>query len=520
MSAPGPGLKPLTGHVILDAMTNGTYWNLDASRTLTWGLANFASYYWTAPSNTAAIINSAFQRFAQFANIKFSYTGFYSDPGLTGSDIAVSLDGSGLLFPYSAMAALGIFPNYELSQLMLPPALRAVYQSAPGDIWLNMNSGLNYAGSYAPGSQAYAIILHEIGHVLGLKHPHDSGATGRPTFDRVGFGSLDIDLATIMSYNEANPWSFDSWHPATPMILDVIALQYLYGPNYATNAGNTTHSLTANGQFQTDYDPSGQDVIDLGASSYGWTISIGIAPAGDGALFPVGMAYPNDGFAGATTLHWLYGEFEAISGSAYADVITGSTNGEFFRGLGGNDNIDGGAGTDFVVFTTSRSNYAITRQSGAIVVTAKSGTEGVDTLKNVERVYFSDAALAFDTNGAAGQAYRLYQAAFNRMPDKSGLGYQLDALEKGQSLTQVAQNFINSPEFTKTYGNLSDAAFVTQLYANVLHRVPDSGGLSFHVNNLSHGVTRAQTLVGFSESPENQVALIGVIQNGMEYIPA
>jgi serralysin len=52
----------------------------------------------------------------------------------------------------------------------------------------------------------------------------------------------------------------------------------------------------------------------------------------------------------------------------------------------------------------------------------------------------------------------------------------------------------------------------------VLHRAPDAGGLAFHTGNLATGAaSRAATLVGFSESPENQAALIGVIQNGMEF---
>ena len=37
-----------------------------------------------------------------------------------------------------------------------------------------------------------------------------------------------------------------------------------------------------------------------------------------------------------------------------------------------------------------------------------------------------------------------------------------------------------------------------------LHRAPDAGGLAYHVSHLNAGVPRADVLVGFSESPENQ----------------
>lgn len=198
------------------------------------------------------------------------------------------------------------------------------------------------------------------------------------------------------------------------------------------------------------------------------------------------------------------------------DTVNGNSYNNALKGYTGNDRIDGGGGTDTAYFTGLKSQSQIIKSGNSIGVV---GINGNDTLINVERLQFDDKAIAFDTNGNAGQAYRLYQAAFNRTPDQSGLGFQMNALDTGATLTNVAQNFINSPEFSATYGNLSDAQFVTQLYQNVLHRGPDAGGLSFHTSNLSAGMSRAQTLVGFSESPENQAALIGVIQNGMEYIP-
>ena len=143
---------------------------------------------------------------------------------------------------------------------------------------------------------------------------------------------------------------------------------------------------------------------------------------------------------------------------------------------------------------------------------------GTDTLVNVERIKFADAYVALDTAGNAGMAYRLYQAAFDRTPDQGGLGFQMKALDDGLNIAQVAANFIASPEFQRTYGALNDTQFVNQLYQNVLHRAADASGLAFHTNNLATGAnTRANVLVGFSESPENQAALIGTIQNGMVY---
>ena len=84
----------------------------------------------------------------------------------------------------------------------------------------------------------------------------------------------------------------------------------------------------------------------------------------------------------------------------------------------------------------------------------------------------------------------------------------------------VAAEFIKSTEFQTLYGtSTTDSAFVTLLYTNALHRTADEGGLNYWVNQLSsHSQSREQALLGFSESPENQAALIGVIQGGIELL--
>jgi len=55
----------------------------------------------------------------------------------------------------------------------------------------------------------------------------------------------------------------------------------------------------------------------------------------------------------------------------------------------------------------------VVKTSAGYTVTDTAGADGTDTLINVERLQFSDAKVAIDTSGNAGQAYRLYQAAVN-----------------------------------------------------------------------------------------------------------
>ncbi len=200
------------------------------------------------------------------------------------------------------------------------------------------------------------------------------------------------------------------------------------------------------------------------------------------------------------------------------DYIAGNDYNNILEGYGGNDVLNGGGGTDTAVLRGLRSQYIVTKGSNGLP-SSVSGPDGTDSMVSIERLKFNDVTVAYDTAGAAGQAYRLYQAAFSRTPDQVGLGNHVRGLDSGISLNQIANVFLNSAEFTVKYGAApSNNAFVTQLYSNVLHRAPDAGGLAGWVGGLDHGtVSRADVLVGFSESAENQAALIGTISQGIVF---
>src|SRR5207253_4048283 len=155
----------------------------------------------------------------------------------------------------------------------------------------------------------------------------------------------------------------------------------------------------------------------------------------------------------------------------------------------GTQAVDGLGGIDTAVFAGARAAYSVS-QSSANAWTV-SGPDGVTTVTNVERLSFADAKVALDIGGDAGMAYRLYKAAFDRVPDIGGLGFQMKALDDGWSLSAVAANFIASPEFQSKYGNVDDTQFISLLYQNVLDRAPDDAGLQFHLGELASGQTRA-----------------------------
>ena len=203
-------------------------------------------------------------------------------------------------------------------------------------------------------------------------------------------------------------------------------------------------------------------------------------------------------------------------GGGQLHVDAGAGN-DVISALSGTHRIDGGAGLDVLKYSGAMAGYSVTR-TGAGFNVAASGQGGVDVTGNIERVQFADGALAFDINGNAGMAYRVYQAALNRTPDVAGLSYWMGALDANASMRDVAGSFIGSAEFQGMYGaNLSVDAFITKLYANVLHRLPDQDGFNYWNNSVKNGMAYADVLVSFSESSENQLQVIGAIQNGIAY---
>lgn len=182
----------------------------------------------------------------------------------------------------------------------------------------------------------------------------------------------------------------------------------------------------------------------------------------------------------------------------------------------------GGRGIDSVNFGGLRSQATITFVAGSA---ATIGTgEIIDLIGSIERLHFTDGTLALDISlpgkgeSNAGSAYRLYQAAFDRTPDNSGLAFWIKQLDAGSSTREtMAQGFVNSAEFKSVYGaDPSATALVNGFYSNILGRRPELGGFNFWVGQLEgKPENRAFVLDKIANSPENQQGLVGVIGQGI-----
>jgi mono/diheme cytochrome c family protein len=171
-----------------------------------------------------------------------------------------------------------------------------------------------------------------------------------------------------------------------------------------------------------------------------------------------------------------------------------------------------------------RSQYLVAASGSEFLVTDIT-TSQTTSYSASQRLRMADGAVAFDLSGSAGQSFRLYQAAFDRKPDAWGLGFYINVLDAGVHPDAISQSFIDSQEFASKYGSLSNAAFLTVLYNNVLHRAPDQAGFDANLSYLDGTnpsgavVTRAQMLRFFSESTENVALTEPSVRNGIDYLP-
>lgn len=214
---------------------------------------------------------------------------------------------------------------------------------------------------------------------------------------------------------------------------------------------------------------------------------------------------------------------DGLLGYAGDDSIDGGAGNDRLIGGAGNDKLDGGAGVDVAAYSGARANYTITRDASGVSVTDKSGANGSDKLVNVERLVFGDKTVALDVDAASvgGQAYRLYKAAFARTPDEAGVGYWLSQMDKGMTLLQVAQLFINDTEYQSKYGaSLSNRELIGKYYENILGRAPEKAGWDYWTDVLDQKqASVAQVLANISESGENISGTAAVIAAGFEFTP-
>ncbi|HJN35670.1 MAG TPA: M10 family metallopeptidase [Prochlorococcaceae cyanobacterium Fu_MAG_50] len=246
------------------------------------------------------------------------------------------------------------------------------------------NRNGKFTSSIAPGSYHWITYIHELGHAIGLKHPHDRGMRGEDRFpglrqnsdqlrDAGSFGQ-NAQPYTMMTYvdKKAKNGLVSSSELAygflkTPGALDIATLQHMYGINRNTATGDDVYVLpTFNEEgvgWVSIWDAGGWDRLDGSKSNEKITLDLRNATL-DLGLHAGGYVSQVEGvYGGFTIAHDWDGVslgdeaglcvIEEAEGGSAADVLIGNHVANRLIGGPGADRLTGGLGGDeFVIDMT------------------------------------------------------------------------------------------------------------------------------------------------------------------------
>jgi len=215
------------------------------------------------------------------------------------------------------------------------------------------------------------------------------------------------------------------------------------------------------------------------------------------------------GGAGNDTLVTSGGD-DLVAGDAGNDSIaTGAGNDTIVAG-DGNDTIDGGTGFDTLQINGDVGDFRFFDVGhGDLLVFDKADPTNSALVSDTEFLQFNSDTIVVVNNETDAEAMRLYDALLGRDADASGAEYWLGQIDSGVSLTDIANGFLASDEYTSD--DLSNDEFVEMLYQNALGRASDAEGKAFWVDALDNGATQADVAIAIVGSAEAATAVDNVL---------
>lgn len=362
--------------------------------------------------------------------------------------------GLGFLEVPDTGGGLGVDLRFRLEAMGLGVLGRATGGQAnepDGDIALSL--GLFRADGLAPSTTriGFTVLLHEIGHGIGLMHPGDGETMPAP-------GEDNRDTTIMSAHSGLLPL------PVAPRALDQLAAEALYG----TEAAEQARGL-----------------------HWRW----------DAVL----EAVRGKGAAGA----------DHLAGTGLADLLLGKGGDDLLEGHGSNDTLVGGAGDDTLLGAAGTDTLRSRFGRAEVTLDLAAGTlvapDGTDRFAGIEALEFANGRLVLDAEAPAAHMLRLYRLAFDRLPDEAGLAHWTLALEAGVTATAVASAFLVSKEFRARFGRPDDAGFA-RLVAD--HAEAPALALDI-LEALAGGDTRAAALVEAAESSTARRATAADLAQGV-----
>ncbi|MGG5809407.1 M10 family metallopeptidase [Falsiroseomonas sp. CW058] len=371
-----------SGRAEVDALLSGFAWAEGDPVTFAFpdSAADYEPFYGASePARGFARIGEAMRD-----AVRLILTG--EDGGAAGAPGSPGAPVTGFTLLSLVEAAIDGWADLRISRSSAPVTAWAYYPNGRegGDVWFGNRHGFD-----APrlGTYQFAVAVHELGHALGLKHPHESW-NGYGALE-AGWDSLEF---TVMSYRSRIGAALDGGYtngthdyPQGWMMLDIAALQALYGADYGHLAGDTRYAWNpatgetiidgagqgapgdgwggaANRVFLTVWDGGGTDTYDL--SAYAGGVSVDLAPGGHSVLAAQQLAVL-DALSGTVARGNVFNALlhggnpaslienatggagaDTLSGNQAANRLEGGAGGDLLSGLAGDDLLDGGAGAD------------------------------------------------------------------------------------------------------------------------------------------------------------------------------
>ena len=366
-----------TGNLDIDGVLSGVKW---ASPQLNFSFASLAS------ASVDSLLGVKVQTFSatQQDTIRAILSSISAFSSLTFTEVKETASTQGTLrFGEQAtqVTSYGYYPSSS---------------SQGGDAWFNI---IDY-NAPKKGNYAFLTMMHETGHTLGLDHGHEGTYALPPAHD-----TLEFSVMTYRSYVGGGTGNYtvaEGSYPQSYMLSDYAALQYMYGANYRTNAGDTTYkwspttgemSIDGAGQgapysnkvFLTIWDGGGKDTYDF--SNYSTNLKVDINPGGWSTTSSTQLANLGNGHSarGNIASAYLYNGnaaslIENVKGGSGNDRITGNAAANSLTGGSGDDSLSGGSANDTLVGGTGADTLTGGAAADSFVFNATLGASNVDTV--------------------------------------------------------------------------------------------------------------------------------------------